>query len=169
MQVRVCRMGSPCRYKGAPGGGYTARIVRPPDAFVSSPPGFRPGPARHVVRVDTGPSAYDILIGPGLLENPATWEGLPRSTHGVIVTNEVVGPLLAAQLARGLAGRHGRLSVLELPDGEAHKDWHTLHRIFDQMMRPYPSGGGLYPIELYAVLLNVSGCPVQISVVRTTG
>jgi len=103
------------------------------------------------VRVDTGACSYDILIGSGLLEDPATWAGLPASTHGVIVTNEVVGPLLGARLARGLAGRHARLSVLELPDGEAHKDWSTLNRIFDHLLEQgcdrrtvlYALGGGV--------------------------
>lgn len=31
------------------------------------------------------------------------------------------------------------------------------------MMRPYPSGGGLYPIEVYPVLLNVAGQAVQVT------
>ncbi len=103
------------------------------------------------MRVDTGDRAYDILIGGGLLEDPATWSGLPVGTQAVIVTNEVVGPLLAPRLMRGLAGRHAQLSLLELPDGEVHKDWTTLNRIFDHLIGQgcdrrtvlYALGGGV--------------------------
>jgi 3-dehydroquinate synthase len=52
---------------------------------------------------------------------------------------------------RGLAGRHTRLSVLELPDGEQHKDWPALNRIFDHLIGQgcdrrtvlYALGGGV--------------------------
>jgi 3-dehydroquinate synthase len=103
------------------------------------------------VSVRAGTASYDILIGTGLLEDPASWAGLPESAHGVIVTNEIVGPLLAERLMRGLAGRHTRLSVLELPDGEQHKDWPALNRIFDHLIGQgcdrrtvlYALGGGV--------------------------
>ena len=109
------------------------------------------GQIRQTLPVKAGAGAYDILIGAGLLDAPASWTGLPESAHGVIVTNEVVGPLLASRLMRGLAGRHARLSVLELPDGEAHKDWATLNRIFDHLIQQgcdrrtvlYALGGGV--------------------------
>ena len=116
-----------------------------------NPPASAADPIVRTLRVDTGASAYDILVGSSLLDDPATWNGLPTSAHGVIVTNEVVGPLLAERLRRGLAGRHARLSVLELPDGEAHKDWATLQRIFDHLIDQgcdrrtvlYALGGGV--------------------------
>ena len=107
--------------------------------------------SRHVVRVDTAATAYDIAIGSGLLGDASVWAGLPESAYGVIVTNEVVGPLLADRLVRVLAGRHRHLSVLTLPDGEAHKDWSTLNLIFDHLLAQgcdrrtvlYALGGGV--------------------------
>ena len=107
--------------------------------------------ARHVVRVDTGATAYDITIGSGLLGDATVWAGLPESAYGVIVTNDVVGPLLGERLAAALAGRHRHLSVLTLPDGEAHKDWSTLNLIFDHLLAQgcdrrtvlYALGGGV--------------------------
>ncbi|MEN9418214.1 MAG: hypothetical protein RI988_1834 [Pseudomonadota bacterium] len=107
--------------------------------------------ARHMVRVDTGATAYDIAIGSGLLGDGRVWSGLPESTHGVIVTNDVVGPLLGGRLVAALAGRHRHLSVLTLPDGEAHKDWTTLNLIFDHLLAQgcdrrtvlYALGGGV--------------------------
>ena len=85
------------------------------------------------VPVDTGVARYDIRIGAGLLNDPDSWEGLPSSRHAVIVTNTTIAPLWAARLAEHLSARHAHLSVLELPDGEAHKDWPALNSIFDHL------------------------------------
>ena len=38
--------------------------------------------------------------------------------------------------AQTLAGRFRAVHVLELPDGEAHKDWQTLNLIFDALLEP---------------------------------
>jgi 3-dehydroquinate synthase len=79
---------------------------------------------------------YDIVIGSGLLadgHHPA-WAGLPAARDALIVTNDVVGPLYAARLRDVLAARYARVHVLELPDGEAHKDWPTLNRVFDELL-----------------------------------
>ena len=78
--------------------------------------------------------SYDIHIGAGLLGRPATYEGLPKAAQALIVTNTTVAPLYAQQLATALAGRYARVDVLELPDGEDHKDWGTLNAIFDRLL-----------------------------------
>ena len=103
------------------------------------------------VPVDTGVARYDIRIGAGLLNDPASWDGLPSSRHAVIVTNTTIAPLWAARLAEHLSARHAHLSVLELPDGEAHKDWPALNSIFDHLLQRgcdrktvlYALGGGV--------------------------
>jgi len=86
------------------------------------------------VTVPTGERAYDIVIGSGLLAEPATWAGLPRAAQAVIVTNTTVGPLYAHALERALAPHYARITVVALPDGEAHKDWPTLNLIFDHLL-----------------------------------
>ncbi|MFO1326454.1 MAG: 3-dehydroquinate synthase [Rubrivivax sp.] len=94
---------------------------------------------------------YDILIGHGLLDSDAAWQGLPSATQAVIVTNTTVGPLFAQQLQQRLASTHRETSVLELPDGEAHKDWPTLNLVFDHLLQRgcdrkcvlYALGGGV--------------------------
>jgi 3-dehydroquinate synthase len=92
-------------------------------------------PAQPVrVTVPTGERAYDIVIGSGLLAEPATWAGLPRAAQAVIVTNTTVGPLYAHALERALAPHYARITVVALPDGEAHKDWPTLNLIFDHLL-----------------------------------
>jgi len=87
-----------------------------------------------VVPVETGESRYDILIGAGLLDEPASWQGLPKAAQALIVSNTTVAPLYAERLQRALAPHYGRVGLLALPDGEAHKDWLTLNAIFDRLL-----------------------------------
>ena len=94
---------------------------------------------------------YDIAIGRGLLGNANTYGGLPSGATAVIVSNETVAPLFAARLAAALQGKYERVIEIVLPDGEAHKNWMTLNRIFDALLQAgcdrktmlYALGGGV--------------------------
>ena len=99
-------------------------------AMQAAPPHSKP----VTVPVDTGHSRYDILIGRGVLADPASWAGLPKATQAVVVTNTTVAPLWARQVCEALAPHYAQVSCLELPDGEAHKDWQTLNLIFDHLL-----------------------------------
>ena len=87
----------------------------------------------HVV-VDTGRERYDIRIGRGLLDDPGSWSGLPRAAQAVIVTNTTIAPLWATRLSTALAPFYPRITTVELPDGEEHKDWPALNQIFDHLL-----------------------------------
>ena len=103
------------------------------------------------VRIELGDRSYDILIAAGLLREDASFEGLPASPDALVVTNTTVAPLYAAPLRTLLSRRHRRVHVVELPDGEDHKDWATLNRIFDALLGAgcdrktvlYALGGGV--------------------------
>jgi 3-dehydroquinate synthase len=86
------------------------------------------------VRIDLGERGYDILIGRGLLDEAASFEGLPPAACAVIVTNVTVASLYAQRLKSALGSRYPRVLVIELPDGEAHKDWTSLNAIFDALL-----------------------------------
>jgi 3-dehydroquinate synthase len=86
------------------------------------------------VTVDTADTRYDILIGAGLLADPASWRGLPAASSAVIVTNPIVGGLYGAALRAALAPHYRRVLTIELSDGELHKDWPTLNRVFDRLL-----------------------------------
>ncbi|TSE20224.1 3-dehydroquinate synthase [Tepidimonas alkaliphilus] len=88
----------------------------------------------HTVTIDLGERSYPIVIGAGLLDDPATWAGLPRASCAAIVTNTVVAPLYLARLRAALQPHYARVLEVVLPDGEAHKDWPTLNRIFDALL-----------------------------------
>jgi len=86
------------------------------------------------VRIHLADRSYPIVIGSGLLGHPTTYQNLPLANTALIVSNTTVAPLYAAQLQTALQGRYARVLLLGLPDGEAHKDWHTLQLIFDTLL-----------------------------------
>ncbi len=108
-------------------------------------------PTRESVRIDLAERSYDILIGAGLLSRPDSFDGLPSGGTAMIVTNTVVAPLYLAKLEAILKARHARVLHVVLPDGEVHKDWATLQRIFDALLGAacdrktvlYALGGGV--------------------------
>ena len=85
--------------------------------------------------IDLGERSYPILIGEGLLRQPQAWQGLPRASTALIVSNETVAPLYAADLQAAITPHYGRVLTLVLPDGEAHKTWETLQKVFDLLLR----------------------------------
>ena len=78
--------------------------------------------------------SYSIVIGSGLLASPDTYQNLPSAHTALIVSNTTVAPLYAAQLQAALRNRYTSVLLLALPDGEAHKNWHTLQLIFDALL-----------------------------------
>jgi 3-dehydroquinate synthase len=87
------------------------------------------------VEIDLGARSYAIAIGSGLLDRHETWDGLAaRGGRALIVTNPVVGRHYAATLRSALAPSFGDVPVVELPDGEAHKDLATLNLVFDALL-----------------------------------
>jgi len=92
-----------------------------------------PAPSERV-DIHLGERSYPILIGGGLLGDSRSFDGLPAASQALIVSNTTVAPLYAEALRASLAGHHRSVHVLELPDGEAHKDWQTLNLIFDALL-----------------------------------
>jgi len=88
----------------------------------------------QLVRIALGERSYDIRIGAGLLGEPSTWNGLPAAAAALVVTNTTVAPLYAARLRAALAPHYRSVFEVVLPDGEDHKDWSTLNRIFDALL-----------------------------------
>ncbi|RZL56978.1 MAG: 3-dehydroquinate synthase [Variovorax sp.] len=99
---------------------------------IAVPPASRNSP--ECVEISLGDRSYPILIGAGLLDDPASFSGVPAASSALIVTNVTVAPLYAAALEKSLRRRFRDVHVLELPDGEAHKDWPTLNLIFDALL-----------------------------------
>lgn len=103
------------------------------------------------VPIDLGDRSYSILIGASLIDELASYDGIPSGGHALIVTNDTVAPLYLGRLQARLQARHRQVHTVVLPDGEAHKDWGTLQRIFDALLSAgcdrktvlYALGGGV--------------------------
>jgi 3-dehydroquinate synthase len=85
--------------------------------------------------IDFGARSYDIVIGENLLTNPATFEGLPKASTAVVVSNVLIAPIYAASTMACLQSHYPRVLQVTLPDGEAHKNWQTLNLIFDALLQ----------------------------------
>ncbi len=90
--------------------------------------------SRDRVDIDLGDRSYPILIGPDLLGDSDAFASVPAAAAALIVTNTTVAPLYLAALRDTLVQRFRTVHVLELPDGEVHKDWPTLNLIFDALL-----------------------------------
>jgi 3-dehydroquinate synthase len=86
------------------------------------------------VEIDLGDRSYPILIGGDLLDDADSYQALPAATSALIVSNTTVAPLYAQRLRTALGQRFRAVHLLELPDGEAHKNWTTLNLIFDALL-----------------------------------
>ena len=84
--------------------------------------------------VDLGVRSYPIHIGPGLAARADLILPHLRQPRVAIVTNDIVGPLYLPTLTAALSEHGVEVITVVLPDGEDHKDWHSLNRIFDVML-----------------------------------
>ncbi|KNG93027.1 3-dehydroquinate synthase [Pseudaestuariivita atlantica] len=88
-----------------------------------------------IVHVPLGARAYDILIGPGLIEQAGTHVApLLRRARVAIVTDETVAPLHLGPLQDGLRGGGIDSVALTLPAGEATKSWPHLTRTVEWLL-----------------------------------
>ncbi|MCC7257169.1 MAG: 3-dehydroquinate synthase [Gammaproteobacteria bacterium] len=85
------------------------------------------------ITVDLGARSYPILIGSGLLGRAGLLDPHLRGRDALIVTNTTVGPLYLGRL-RGMITK-GRVSSIELPDGEEHKTLATTALILDALVQ----------------------------------
>jgi len=84
------------------------------------------------VKVDLGERSYPILIGHGLLSDPTLLGSHLAARQILIVTNETVAPLFAAELIATLPGR--TINTVALPDGEAYKTLASLEAIMTALL-----------------------------------
>ena len=108
--------------------------------------------APTAVQIALGDRSYPILIGAGLLADPATWAPQAnRKAVALVVTNTTVEPLYAATLVQALSPHFARVRTLALPDGEVYKNLAHLNLIFDELLGQeadrrtvlYALGGGV--------------------------
>jgi len=88
----------------------------------------------HTLNVDLGSRSYPIHVGAGLLARAELIaQRLPKK-KAAIITNLTVAPHYLAPLQRALEALGVDVVPITLPDGEQHKNWETLNRIFDALL-----------------------------------
>ncbi len=89
----------------------------------------------ETVHVDLGDRAYDVMIGPGLLDQAgALIAPLLTRPRVAIVTDENVGALHLETLCNGLKSHGISSESLTLPAGEATKSWPHLERTVEWLL-----------------------------------
>ena len=88
----------------------------------------------RTLNVELAERTYPIRIGAGLVSDPALILPYLKARRVAVVTNDVVGPLYLDAFVAGLRAQGLQVTIIVLPDGEAHKDWPTLNLIFDGLL-----------------------------------
>ena len=91
--------------------------------------------APAIVHIEFADRSYNIHIAASLLDDATVFDGLPKASAAVIVSNTTIAPLYASRLQESLKDRYKTIHTIVLPDGEAHKTWQTLNLIFDDLLR----------------------------------
>ena len=91
-------------------------------------------PSNRTLRVELGDRSYPIVIGEALLARRDLLAPIVAGRSVAIVSNVTVAPLYAATLRAALQADAAQVVDVVLPDGEAHKHWETLNRIFDALL-----------------------------------
>ncbi len=94
-----------------------------------------------IVPIDFQARSYNIVIGPSVLDDPASYLGIPIAQSALIVSNNVVAPLYGRRLRGSLQERFAKVHEVILPDGEQCKNWQTLALIFDSLLHNHCDRG----------------------------
>src|SRR5690554_2903279 len=87
-----------------------------------------------IVRVTTPGGDYPIHIEQGRLQRLA--ETIPADATSIaLVSNPVVLGLYGDTVRSALAQTGKPVAEVALPDGEAHKNWQSLNKIFDHLLQ----------------------------------
>ena len=84
--------------------------------------------------VELGSRSYPIHIGAGIAGDAALYAPHVAGRHAALVTSETVARLHADRVEAALAQAGARVLRIVLPDGEAHKNWQALERIYAALL-----------------------------------
>src|SRR5690625_6063 len=90
-------------------------------------------PKMITVDVSTPGGNYPICINPGRLNFLS--ENIPVDASSIaLLTNHEIDTLYGEQVRAALKASGKPLTVIHLPEGENHKNWQTLQKIFDELL-----------------------------------
>ncbi|PJC85249.1 3-dehydroquinate synthase [Vibrio sp. HA2012] len=86
------------------------------------------------ITVELGERSYPITIGAGLFNDPACFSFLSPNKKVVVISNVTVAPLYAEKISALITQAGCEVSVLELPDGEQHKNLTEFEKIMSYLI-----------------------------------
>jgi len=88
------------------------------------------------IHIPTRTKSYDVLIEPGLLSSAAAVirETVPKARHFVVVTSEPIRRHWGQPLLDSFATDAARVDVIEMRDGERHKNLSSVERLSEQLV-----------------------------------
>lgn len=87
-----------------------------------------------LLTVELGSRSYPIHIGSGIAGDPALYAPYVKGRRAAIITSEAVAPLHAGQVEQALASAGATTLRIVLPDGEQHKNWQGMDRIYTALL-----------------------------------
>jgi 3-dehydroquinate synthase len=87
------------------------------------------------LEVKLGERSYPIHIGSGIVSHAALYAPHVKGRRVAIVTSETVAKLHVPAVEAALGEAGASTLRIVLPDGEAHKNWQTLDRIYEELLR----------------------------------
>ncbi|MEO6022757.1 MAG: 3-dehydroquinate synthase, partial [Burkholderiales bacterium] len=88
----------------------------------------------RTLTVDIKDQPYPIHIGANLLDRGDLIVSHLAQKRVAIVTNTMIAPLYLSRLKQTLSAAGVDSIEIILPDGEQHKNWETLNRIYDALI-----------------------------------
>ena len=91
---------------------------------------------QKTVSVRLGQRSYDVLIGRGNIKSAGKLlKNLKIGSRGMLITNTKVKKLYGHMILRVLQRAGLRIHQIIIPDGERHKSFDHLRKIYDRMLR----------------------------------
>jgi 3-dehydroquinate synthase len=89
------------------------------------------------IQIPTRTKTYDVLIEPGLLRSAATHirEVLPKARHFVVVSAGPIRRHWGQILLDSFGSDSARVDVIEMLDGERHKNLSAVEKLSDQLVK----------------------------------
>lgn len=113
------------------------------------------------VTVNLQQRSYPIHIGDGLLDRLYEFVAPLAPTSVTIVTDEIVGPLYAARAQQALSSLT-EATLIQIPDGERHKNWQSVSLILDALARGRVDRRGLIVALGGGVVGDIAGFAASI-------
>ena len=89
----------------------------------------------NTLTVNLGDASYDILIDHGILSRlPGLCSERGLTGSVAIVTNPAVAEYYADRVVRSLGDAGFQTTLITVPDGEQHKNYHTLNQVYDELV-----------------------------------